>query len=77
MAAVVYLSIGLGIALLLLWAWATDRRTRRRGHHVPSGRDIFRDIGEQKRDNKVIDAQGYLNKDRSWRYRPRRPNDRS
>jgi hypothetical protein len=77
MAVVVYLSIGLAIVLLLLWAWATDRRTRSRGHHVSSGGDIGRDIREQKRDNKVIDAQGYLNKDRSWRYRPRRPNDRS
>jgi hypothetical protein len=77
MAVWIWLGIGLPVALILLVAWAADRRSERRGHHARSIKDMSRDLGEQDRDNRVIDAQGYVDPGGSWKYRPRRPGDRS
>jgi hypothetical protein len=73
MAVWIWLGIGLLVGLILLVAWAADRRSERRGHHVRSVKDLSRDLGEQNRDSRVLDAQ----EDGSWKYRPRRPGDRS
>ena len=67
-----WLGIGLAIALALVAAWAVDRRDRRRGHQLRSSGDIFRDVREQKRDNRSGDTTAYLNPDQSWTHRSRR-----
>jgi hypothetical protein len=72
----VWLGIGLGIALLLLAGWASDRRSRRRGHHLRGGADIFRDVREQDRDLRAGHEQRYLNRDQSWMHRSRQAKDR-
>jgi hypothetical protein len=72
----VWVGIGLGIALLLLAAWAADRRSKRRGHHLRAGADIFRDVREQNRDSRAGDEQAYLNPDQSWTHRSRQAKDR-
>jgi len=66
-----WLGVGLAIALVLLAAWAIDRPSRRRGHQVRSGGDIFRDVREQNRDNRAGETTEYLNQDQSWTHRSR------
>jgi membrane protein implicated in regulation of membrane protease activity len=66
-----WLGVGLAIVLVLLAAWVFDRQSRRRGHQVRSGGDIYRDVREQKRDNRAGDTTEYLNQDQSWTHRSR------
>jgi hypothetical protein len=66
-----WLGIGLAIALVLLAAWAVDRQSRRRGHRVRSGSEIFRDVREQNCDNRAGETTEYLNQDQSWTHRSR------
>jgi hypothetical protein len=72
-----WLGIGLVIALVLLAAGATDRRARRRGHHVRSGGDIFRDAREHNRDVEAGGEVGHMNQDHSWTSHSRRTEGRS
>jgi hypothetical protein len=72
-----WLGIGLVIALVLLAARATDRRARRRGHHVRYGGDILRDTWEQGRDTEASGELFHLNRDQSWMSRSRHATDRS
>jgi hypothetical protein len=66
-----WLGVGLAIALVLLAAWAIDRQSRRRGHQVRSGSDMYRDVREQNRDNRAGETTEYLNQDQSWTHRSR------
>jgi hypothetical protein len=72
-----WLGIGLVIALVLLAARATDRRARRRGHHVRYGGDILRDAWEHRRDAAASGEVGHMNQDHSWTSRSRRTKGRS
>jgi len=72
-----WLSIGLVITLVLLAARATDRRARRRGHHLRSGGDMSSAALEQRRDTVASDGMGHLNSDRSWTSRSRETEGRS
>jgi hypothetical protein len=74
MAVWIWLGIGLLVVLVLLAAWTVDRRG---SGHARSVKDISRDLREQDRDNRVVDAQGYVDTGGTWKYRPRRPGDRS
>jgi hypothetical protein len=67
-----WLGIGLVIALVLLAVRAFDRRARRRGHHLRSGGDIFRDSWEHGRDTEASAETGHMNRDHSWTSRSRR-----
>jgi membrane protein implicated in regulation of membrane protease activity len=72
-----WLGIGLVIALVLLAARATDRRARRRGHHIRSGGDISSAALEQRRDTVASDGMGHLSSDRSWTARSRETDGRA
>jgi hypothetical protein len=67
-----WLGIGLVIALVLLAVRAFDRRARRRGHHLRSGGDIFRDAWEHGRDTEASAETAHMNSDHSWTSRSRR-----
>jgi hypothetical protein len=67
----------LGIGLVLLAARATDRRARRRGHHLRSGGDMSSVALEQRHDTVASDGMGHLNSDRSWTSRSRETEGRA
>jgi hypothetical protein len=72
-----WLGIGLVIARVLLAARATDRRARRRGHHIRSSGDISSAALEQRRDTVASDGMGHLQSDRSWTARSRETDGRA
>jgi hypothetical protein len=57
--------------LVLSAAWAIGRQSRRRGHQVRSGGDMFRDLREPNRDNRAGETTEYLDQDQSWTHRSR------
>jgi membrane protein implicated in regulation of membrane protease activity len=66
-----WVGVGLVLALVLVAARASDRRARRRGHHLRSGGDMSSSALEQRRDTVASDGMGHLDADRSWTARSR------